>query len=272
MSDLNETEVEDTHVQFTCTVKYLSTFIDSVNSFREEGKLVFDGDNIYTKVADPANVGMCISRIKGQALNSLEVVGTDELTVGVKFDRILNCLSGVSSTSDVEVTWPVSASSTHLMRLDVIDHDLQFEISTLNPDTVPDIPSSDPLSYTSRVQVDGTELKKTVNHAGKMAGQEENAVIIETFDETLQVSATDKTAGNFKKQFHNHDPSVDQGLGQHEVKVSLDYLDDIKSLFSEGDVVTIHIKDSHPVRFDIDLDDNGDAQVIYIIAPRLEDK
>lgn len=271
MSNLNETTVEDTNVQFQCTVKYLSTFLESVNSFRDEGKLVFDGDNIYTKVTDPANVGMCISRIKGRALNKLEVNNADEIVVGLKFDEVLNCLSGVSGTSDVEVTWPVSASNTQLIRLDIIDEDLQFEVSTLNPDTVPDIPTSDPLSHKSRVQVDGSTLKKSVEHAEKMAGQKSNAVIFETFGETLQLSSVDQVSGNFKKQFHNHDPSVDEGLGEHEVKVGIDYLKDIKSLFKQGDVVTIHIRDSHPVRFDINLDEDEDAQVIYIIAPRLDE-
>jgi DNA polymerase III sliding clamp (beta) subunit (PCNA family) len=266
-----ETEVQDTHVKFSCTVKYLDTFIDSVASFRDEGKLVFTGDNIYTKVADPANVGMCIAKIKGQALNSLQVKGDDQIIAALRFEKILDCLSGISGTSDVEVTWPVMSSGTRLVRLDIIDEDIQFEINTLDTGSVADIPDIDPLSHKSRVTVDGSKLKKTVGHAKKMVSQDDAGIYFETFGETLQVSTSDKSSGSFKKQFHNHDPSVDQDLGEHQTTISVDYLDDIKNILSEGSAVTVHVKQDNPVRFDVNLDDNGDAKVIYIIAPRLSD-
>jgi len=265
-----DTEPEDEHVKFSCTVKYLSTFLDSVGSFREEGELIFTEDNIYTKVADPANVGMCISKIEGQALNSLDVQNAERLKVGLNFGNIIDAISSISNTSDIEVTWPVSSGGSRLIRLDVVDEDMQFELSTLNPDTVPNMPQADPLSHKSQVQVGGTELKKTINHAQNVIDSSNTGISFETFGETLQISSTDKTAGNFKKQFHNHDPSVDAELGEHQTFISVEYLDDIKKIFGKGDVVTVHVKDDNPVRFDIDLDDAGDAKVIYIIAPRLE--
>lgn len=268
--NMTDTEVEDTHVQFSCTSKYLNTFLDSVNSFRDEGELVFTDTDIYTKVADPANVGMCISRIKGQALNSLDVNGADQLQVGLNFDNIIDCISSISDTEDIEVTWPVSSGGARLIRLDVIDEDMQFELSTLSTNAVPNMPQADPLTHKSQVQVGGSELKKTIQHANNVIDSKETGILFETFGETLQISSTDKTAGNFKKQFHNHDPSVDAELGEHETFISSDYLDDIKNILGKGDIVTVHVKEDNPVRFDIDLDDAGDAQVIYIIAPRLE--
>jgi predicted RNA-binding protein with RPS1 domain len=59
-------------------------------------------------------------------------------------------------------------------------------------------------------------------------------------------------------------------MGEHETAISIQYLKDIKNILAKGDAVTVHVKDDHPIRFDIDLDDAGDAQVVYVIAPRLE--
>lgn len=270
MSKTNETEVADEHVNFSCTVKYLDTFISSVSAFRDEGKLMFKSDNVFTKVSDPANVGMCVSKIEGRALNSLSINGADQLIAGLNFERILDCLSGVSGTSDVEITWPVIGGGTKMIRLDVVDEDLQFEINTIDTNSVADIPDVDPLSHKSRVVVDGTKLKKTIGHADKMVSVDDEGIYFETYGETLQVRTTDKTSGNFKRQFHNHDPSVEEDLGEHETAISIQYLKDIKNILAKGDSVTVHVKDDHPIRFDIDLDDGGDAQVTYVIAPRLE--
>jgi hypothetical protein len=221
-------------------------------------------------VNDPANVGMCIARIKGQALNSLELNNADEIEIGVEYDRMLDCLSTVKSTSDVNVVWPVGSGGTRLMRLDVLDEDVQFEVPTVNPDNVPSIPNVDPLTHKSQVRVGGSELKKTVQRADTMTSNAGRGIEFATYDQTLRISTSDKTAGNFKKEFHNHDPSVDDGLGEHVTNISIDYLKDIKTIFTEGEAVTIHVKEDNPVRFDITLDEAGEAQVVYIIAPRLE--
>lgn len=265
-----DTEVAEQNVKFSCTTSYLETFIEAVASFRDEGRLTFTSDNVYSKVNDPANVGMCVARIKGQALNSLQLTSTDQIEIGVEYDRMLDCLSTVSSTSDIEVVWPVESGAANLMRMDVIDDDVQFEIPTLDPDTVPGIPNLDPLSHPSQVRVGGSELKKTVQRADTMTSDSGRGIAFETYEQTLRISSSDKTEGNFKKEFHNHDPSVDEGLGDHVTKISIDYLKDIKGIFNQGEAVTVHVKEDNPVRFDISLDDAGDAQVIYIIAPRLE--
>lgn len=270
MSSLADTEVAEQHVRFSCTTSYLETFIKSVASFRDEGRLTFTDNNVFSKVNDPANVGMCIARIKGQALNSLEVNNSEQIEIGVGYDRVLDCLSTVSSTSDIEVIWPVESGGANLMRLDVIDDDVEFEIPTLDPSAVPAIPNVDPLTHKSQVRVGGSELKKTVQRADTMTGSTGRGIAFETYDQTLRVSSSDKTEGNFKKEFHNHDPSVEDSLGEHNTSISIDYLNDIKKIFTKGEIVTVHVKEDNPVRFDIELDEAGDAEVIYIIAPRLD--
>lgn len=270
MSPSKTTEAEEQHVQFSTNVGYFDKYLEALEAFRDEGIVVFTDSRIFSKVVDPANVAMCVSKIEGQALNSLKLQSSEQMKAGLRFEKIRDCLSGTSNTSELEVTWPVTSTGKRMIRLDIIDEDIQFEVSALDPDAVPDIPQKDPLSHSTRIVVDGTDFKKTINHADKIADDDSGSLIFETFDGVFQLRASDKVEGRFVKKFHQSGPSEDGGLGEHKTEISMDFLDDIAKLTGRGDEVTVHIKDRHPVRLDIDLDDKGDAQVVYLIAPRIE--
>jgi len=265
-----ESEVSEQHVQFSTTVGYFDSYMEALEAFREEGIVVFRDAALFSKVTDPANVAMCVSKIEGQALNAFSIEKAEELEAGINFTHIRDCLKGVSSTSELQVTWPVVRGSSRLIELNVIDEDLQFEIPTVNPDTVPDIPQNEPLSHPTRVVVGGSQLKKSVKHAGKIAQAEGASVIFETFDGVLQLRASDQVDGNFTKQFHQSGPSDGDGLSENQSEIALTYMEDVKSLLGRGDEVKIHIAQDKPVRFDVKLDDDGDAEVIYLIAPRID--
>lgn len=265
-----ESEVQEEHVKFSTSVGYFDNYIQALEAFREEGIVLFKNSSLFSKVVDASNVAMCASKIEGQALNSFSVNNTDKLEVGLNFPRLRSCLQGVSNSSELQVTWPVMRDSSYLMKLDIIDEDLQFEIPTLNTDTVPDLPQNDPLSHPTRVVVGGGKLKKAINHAGKIAQKEGASLVFETFDDVLQLRATDQVDGNFSKQFYQSGPSDSGELGENQSEVALSYMEDIKKLIGRGNNVKIHINDDMPVRFDIELDDNGDAQIMYMVAPRID--
>lgn len=268
--DKNESEVAEENVVFSTNVGYFDNYMEALEAFREEGTVVFRNGELFSKVTDPANVAMCVSKIKGRALNGFNLSGTDELEAGIRFDRVRECLKGVSNTSELIVTWPVSRGGTQLIQLDVVDEDLQFEITTVDPDAIPDIPQQDALTHNTRVVVGGSQLKKSITHAGKISQKDGGSIMFETYEGVLQLRTSDKVDGNFKKQFHQSGPSNGDGLEQHKSEISLQYMDSVRTLFGRGDEVTIHIADDKPVRFDVNLDDSGDAQVMYLIAPRIE--
>lgn len=265
-----QSEVGEEHVKFSTSVGYFDNYMEALEAFREEGVVVFRDGALFSKVTDPANVAMCVSKIEGQALNGFNLNGTDELEAGIKFSRVRDCLKGVSNSSELEVTWPVIRGSSRLVELNVVDEDLQFEIPTVDPDTVPGMPQQEPLSHTTRVVVGGSQLKKAITHAGKIAQQEGASVVFETYEAVLQLRASDQVDGNFTKQFHQSGPSDGDGLGEYQSEIALSYMDDVRTLLGRGDEVKIHIADNKPVRFDVNLDDNGDAQVTYLIAPRID--
>jgi len=264
-----QTEAEQDHVVVSTTVNYLDNYIEAIDALRDEAVLIFREDEVMSKVVGPATVGMCVSRIKGQALNRLDLEGSDEFRLGIECDEILDCLSGVSSTSELRLTYPVSSGGGYMVRLEIIDEDITFELPVLDPDTIPEMTDLGVISHKTRVIVGGSDFKKTIDHAGKVTDKDNPPVMLETFDNTFQVRTNDKVDGSFTKQFHQSGPSEDEKLGEHSTEIGLTYLKSIKKQVGRGEKLTVHIEDSQPVRLDVNLDEEGDAQVVYVIAPRV---
>lgn len=264
------TEPAEKNVKFSTTVGYFDKSIEALDSLRDEGIVIFREDGIFSKVVDPSTVAMCISKIEGQALNSLRLEKTEEIRAGLNFEDIRDCLTGTSSNSEIEVTWPVTDGTRNMIKLDIIDEDIQFELPTRDLDTVPNVPKQDPLSHSTRIVVSGKDLKQAVDHAGKITDDDSGSVIFETYEGVFQLRASDKVDGRFSKQFYQSGPSDEEELGEHQTEISMSYLEDINDVFGRGSEMTVHVKDTQPIRFDVDLDDKGDAQVVYIIAPRVD--
>lgn len=269
MSEQAQTQAREQHVQFSTTVKYFDKYIEALESFREEGIVEFRDDQVFSKVVTPSNVGMAVSRIKGQALNSLDLNSDSSMKAGLRFERIRDCLKGTPNTSELEVTWPVVSQSTEKIRLRIVDQELEFELNTLDVDSVPDIPQKEPLSHSTRIVVDGGELKKAISHADKIVDSDSGSIIFETFEDVFQLRAEDKVEGRFNKKFRQSGPSEEAQLEEHQTEVAVNMLKDISGLVGSGDEVVAHVKDSHPLRLDVQLDDVGDAEVVFLVAPRL---
>lgn len=265
----NMAQTKEESVKVSTEVGYFRTILDALDSVRDEGKLIIKEDGVYSKVVDPSNVMMCICRIKGRALNGIELSNTDQVTIGTEFGSIYGLLSGTSKNSELQVNYPVMDNSTENIQLNILDDDLQFQKPALNPETVPKVPENDPLTHSTRVVVSGSDLKKSIKHAEKTIDKEAGSVIFGTEDETFYVESSDHVEGSFRKEFHQSGPA-DGELGEKNTEIGFGFLDDIKGSLGRSDNVTIHIKQDNPLRLDVNLDDEGNAQVIYIIAPRIE--
>ena len=266
-----EGEPEENHVKFSTDVGYFDKFLEALEPLHGEGILVFTDEAVYCKVADPANVAMCVSKLEGQSLNSLRVEGGDSIQAGVEFDELRNYLKGVSNNSELEVTWPVLVDGRRYMRINIIDEDLQFDTTCIDTDSIRDPPDTDMISPPVRIVMSGKELKQAIKHADKVIGSEGNGVKFITRGDRLIVRTQDKVNGRFSKTFHQSGPSDEGNLGENSTIVSMDYLGDIKNVIGRASELTFYMNDDYPVRLDIELDNAGDAKIKYVIAPRLED-
>lgn len=263
-------DADTEHVQFSTDVGYFDKFLEALETMRDDGRLVFTDESVYSKVADPSNVAMCISRVKGQALNSLSLNNTEKIEVGVDFGKMREMLKSVSNTSELRVTYPIGRGAQRLFRLEIVEENLEFDLPALDPQAVPEPDMTDPLSHSTQVVLSGSELKSAIKHAQKIPGTDSYAITFATEDGTFKLKTDDKVDGRFSKEFNQSGPSEEPDLPDHTTMISLNYVEEIDKVLGRGNEVTLHIKDDHPVRFDVELDDTGDATVIYIIAPRIE--
>lgn len=264
---------DDYDVQFETDVSYITDYFDAVEAFNESGIIACNGDMIFTKVQDPANVALTVSKIESEGFNSIDKTVEGTSKVALEFERILDFFSGVSKKSSTVLTYPVEKDSMggkQFIHIDVIDEDVQFYCPMIDLGSVADIPQMDPIQCAVQVDVPGSDLKKAIKHCEKVETDGNKAIDFQTENDRLVLKSEDKTYGSVEKQFHATGPSDDIDLGNKSTQISMDYLKDIKNIISSAEDVTVHLDDEHPVRLDVPIDDNGNAKIIYVIAPRIQ--
>jgi len=274
MKSSEEFSEDDYDVQFETEVGYITDYFDAVEAYNEDGIVVCDGDKVFTKVRDKANVAMTISKIEERGLAYLDKTTGSNSKMGLQFDRVLEFFSGIKSKSSVVMTYPVEKESmggNQYLHIDILDEDVQFYCPLLNPSDVSDIPDVDPISCSTQIKVAGSELKKAIKHCMKVESDSNQKAIFRTKGDVLTVSSESKTHGSVDKKFHASGPASEVDLGDHKTTISLGYLNDIKNIIGSADEVTVHIDTDYPIRLDVPIDVEEDAKIIYIIAPRLKE-
>ena len=269
--DFTEDEYD---VQFETDVSYIRSYIDAVEAFEsnEDGIIACDGDKIFTKLQDAANVALTLSKIESEGFAMMEKT-TDGLSkIGITFERVQGFFKGVSKKSSVVMTYPVQKESMggNFMHIDILDEDVQFYCPLLDAGSVRNIPEMDPITCSTQIKVPGSDLRDAIKHCEKVETDGNKAVHFRTNEDVLVISSEDDTYGSVDKQFHATGPASEANLGNKETMISIDYLKDIKSIIAGAGEVTVHLDEEHPVRLDVPIDSQGNAKIVYIIAPRIQ--
>lgn len=262
-------EEQDWIVQFETTAGYINSFIDGVSAIRPEGQLIADDGAVYTDIKDATNVALTISRIKDSGFNSYEFRGEDEFKIGINFEQFDEYMTSVSKNSNVVCTYPIESGGPFYMHIDVLEEDLEMFLPLIDKDSVPQSADTDPISSDTRIKIDGSDFKEGVKHCMKVKSKQNNALTFRTDGNKFILESSDQTKGSISKTFASSGPSDSNNLGQKETIIGMDYVDDVKTVIGNSSEVTVHVDDEYPVRFDCNIDDTGDAKIIYIIAPRI---
>ena len=263
---------DDYGVQFETQVDYITNYFDALEALREEGVLVSDGESVFTKLQDPSNVAMAVSKIEGEGLASINST-TDELVrEGLNFERANDFFNGVNSTNTAIISYPVEEGGANYMHIDILEEDVEFMCPLVDVGSVPQPPDMEPIVCDTQVSVPGSDLKKAIKHCMKVRTEKNTGAELKTEDNLFIIKSSDKVDGSVKKEFTASGPDSQATMQTKETTISLDYLDDIKNIIGSSDNITLHIDDEYPVRIDVDLDDIGDAKIIYVIAPRLPEQ
>lgn len=267
---MSDGQTEQAQVKATVNAGYLTNVFESLAGVRDEGKIKFTEKGIFAKVAGPSNAMMAVCRVEGQALNGITVKGGNEVLMGSKYEEIYDTLSTFKKSSELQVEFPHVVQGSHAIKFYSPDEEMEWKVTVLDVDSVEDMPQTSPLSHKRRVVVSGSDLKKAISNSERYVSDDDSGIELGTKDGAFYVSSSDKVEGEFIKKFYPSGPTGDTDLGNVESSIGHSLINEIKGVIGSADTVTVHIADSNPVRLDIDLDESGDAQIIYIIAPRIE--
>lgn len=265
-------ETDDYDVQFETDIAYASEYFEALSAMRDEGVLIVSDSSVYTKIQDPANVALAISKIEEEGLVSLEKRSDGLSKAGVNFERLNELFQGTNSTSPVILTFPVKRGSANTMHIDVVDEDIEFYYPLIDTGSVPQPPDMEPIACETQVSVPGTDLKSAINHCTKVESEQNTAVVFSTHSNKFTVSSEDQVKGSVEKTFTASGPASEVDLGDKKTTISLDYLNDVKQTLGASDDVTVHLDNDYPVRLDVVLDNEGNVKIIYVISPRIESK
>lgn len=257
-------------VQFEIRKGYLDSFINAVSALRTEGQLIATENAVFCDIVDPTNVAMAKSKVEGHALNSYKTRIEDQFIVGVNFEKWEDRLTNISVNSNIIVKYPVSKSGSHMMNLDVIEEDLTMNLPLVDKDSVPQAPQKDPISSDTRIKIDGSSFKSAITHCEKVETDQNKALEISTDGSVFRISSEDQVQGSISKEFRGSASNEDQEVEEKSTSIGMGYMKDVKGVVSGAEEVTMHIDNDYPVRLDCNIDDEGDAKIIYVIAPRVD--
>jgi len=259
-------------VQFETDVEYITNYFEALSDIRDEGLLVCDGESLFTKVQDPSNVALAISKIQGSGLGSMDHQADGLVKEGLNFEKAEGFFDGVSKTNSVIISYPVERNNAYYMHIDIVEEDVQFTCPLVGENSVPQPPDMDPIVCDTQVNIPGDDFKKAIKHCLKVKTEQNNGAYLTTGNDEFTIWTEDQVEGSVEKTFTASGPESQSMMKNKQTGISLQYLDDIKKTIGKSDEVTIHIDDEYPVRIDANLDDVGDAKIIYVIAPRIKDE
>lgn len=260
---------QEVSVKVTVGAGYISNVFEALSKVRDEGKIRFTDERIYSRITGPSDAIMAICRVKGKALNGINVDGAESIEIASDLEELYEASNIFNSTTDIQINYPIEIAGSRGVEFNAPDEGIRDTETVLDPATVADIPDTGTISHKRQVIVDGSDFKQAITKAERKISDSNNAVKFGTEDDMFYIKVDDKIDGSFEKMFYQSGPSPEEDLGDVSTEIGYPLIDSIKKIIGGAESVTVHVADSQPVRLDLDLDEAGDAQIIYIIAPRI---
>ncbi len=236
----------------------LQSSIDAVGVFVDECKVRVDSEGLSVKAVDPANVGMVELDV---AADSFEEYEADDELLGLnltKFDDII----GMAKAGDVVLLELDPETGKLKIQID----GLRYTLSLIDPDSIHQEPNVPDLDLPGEVVLAGAEINRGIKASGMVSdhmafgveddsfymsaeGDQDDVRVDLTEDEVISLVAEEDARSLF----------------------SLDYLESMAKAIPSDAQVTLHVGTDFPVRMEFELS-GGDAEVRYLLAPRIENE
>jgi proliferating cell nuclear antigen len=265
-------------VEITTSGRAIRPLVAIPATLADEAKLSFDADGLYSRLVDPANVGLCEISATPAAFEEYILTG-EELTVGTNLDTLQSALSDarLGTRTDDPVALDVDATRT------LVEIEREYETTTLSktdemlnldPEAVrpwPDPPeltlsyeaSLDVQAFVDAVAYVGTDHVRVMERDGRLLfggkrGPDEDGSEFETLVDLGDVA----------------EPTRDEPTEGASSIFSMSYLSDLATGLKQGKVTSLTVRwgDEFPLFLEFERR-TGDELLYegqYMLAPRVE--
>lgn len=226
----------------------------------DECRVHIDHDGIDITAVDPAHVGMVDISVDADRFDGFEA---QEHTIGVPLQKLFDAISVLSTKS--EYIYLRLLDDGHLLELE--GNGLDMRISLVDPDSVtktPDLPN--------------VELPATITAEAKHF--QKGARACDMVSNHIAVSAAEGDGARFQFAATGDTDRVDITLDEtHAIEFSpsnaqslfnIKYLKEMLNVAGADDEITLKLGDDFPLR--VILNNGGNIDATYILAPRIEDE
>jgi proliferating cell nuclear antigen len=237
-----------------CKADVLKSVIDSLSTLVDEAKFQVAPEGIEVLAVDAAHVAMIDLSVSKAAFKNLEA---DEMQLGIDIDKLEDATRLASSDDEVEF----ELEDEGLLKIQIGNLTRRMSLVDTSGMTEPQIPD---LDLPATIKLPGDELHRGIKAA-------------EGISDHVALHAT---AGGFELSAEGDMDSVDLTLekdtllehrAEEEVRslFSLDYFSNMVKVARNAGTVTLRLGNDYPVRLQFELA-NGEGEVTYLLAPRIE--
>lgn len=246
--------------EFTCEAGNIRKLFSATKPVTDEAVLVTDNDSVMFETVDTAVVAMANPVLNSSVFESFHA---GEHTFGINVQR-MNDVLGQFDTDEV-----ISGHITADHQLEITDGKLTFSISLLDIDTIQDSPELPEFEHDVKLTIETSKLETAMKGVDMVSKH----ITIRAKDETLFIEGEGDTDDVNLSLTPDDDEMLSPPMGDGKVILSLDYLNDIMSGYSDGKIspeeITFGFSDEMPIIISGEYEDNA-GSCRYMLAPRID--
>jgi hypothetical protein len=264
-----------TAFSFTTKARHIENSLQAVGKLRDRAVLAVDEENVILRTVDPSDSFLCEAQIQSGAVTQSRIKGTkSQSEVTIDPSKLEPYLSPADKNDSVTLAYDEDESTIEgRISTQNLEFTLPVHATQLN-----NIPETGPVEQQISRELNGFDLKQTVKLFSTIF--DKDCVEFQAENSTssaLRMIAQNEYGTKISRSFEVMKPPTpgssnytDEDVENLSTKIGVDYLSKFEQLFGRSEMVTVHLRDSYPVRFELRLD--SDLKITYIIAPRREEE
>lgn len=238
----------------------LQDILTPISVLVDECKINLSPGNLEIRAVDPANVCMVDVRMSKEGFEEYEA---ESSVIGVDLNRFQDIIKMGSSDSEVRL---VGDKETQNLNIEV--ENVSYSLSLLDPDSIRDGPDIPDIDLESSIKIEGSHIAQGIKAASMVSDH------VELSFNSATPSFLIRAEGDTDDVEVEHGESRSEELStpaDTSSLYSLEYLDKISKAVGNNQVVNLEMQSDKPVRIEFEISD-GEGEVLYMLAPRIQDQ